>query len=123
MGIASQYLAVDLANNNQGIIYDTDAFINKIMNIISTPINTFPFYRNFGTGIEKLLFKPLSYTNSVLIATEIENEILRYYPDAKAVVIIGDIDYSNRIYPMTINITSPWAINPILINQNYQSYV
>ncbi|BCG50067.1 hypothetical protein [Ralstonia phage RP13] len=122
MDYVSEYLDVDIGNDGS-LVFNSDSFLNKVNNILSTPYGTMPFLRKFGNNIEYYLFRPFTYANATLIGIEVENSIKRQYIDATVVVEIGDLDFSGRVYPFSLTISHPKLLEPLSINKSYQSHV
>lgn len=119
--MTANYIDKDIENESCEEVMDGDAFINKINNILFTPINSIPFLRDFGSNLEYYLFRPLSYVNANSIAIEIENRIRRHYPTATVTTEVGELDYTNRVYPITINIYHPKLRKEFKLEKRYQS--
>lgn len=123
MSIVSEHIDVDLSNTANKQVFDSDAFKNKILNIIETNINSMPFYRQFGTSIDTFLFRSLSYSTGNLLMLSIESSILGWYPKAKVEIVLDEIDFVKRTYPLSITISHPKLLEPITLIKEYQSHV
>jgi len=121
--IPTPYFDSDLDGTSGNIIYNSEAFYNKINNILTIKSGSIPFLRYLGLDIEMYLFRPLSPIWGNAISVAIISQINKYYSSAVVEVIQGDIDYTNRSYPMTILITMPGFTDPIIINKTYLNHV
>jgi phage baseplate assembly protein W len=118
---ASQYLEVDVGNDG-AIVFNAEAFINKLNNILDIQYGTMPFMRRLGNNLEYYLFKSFNLATANLIAIDVENSIKRQYSTATVTVTVGTLDFTSRNYPLTIQISHPSLTVPVTITKSYQSY-
>lgn len=120
--LPNSVLDKDIDSLTGDVIYNSEAFVNKIHNILTTPAFTFPFYREFGSRLDLILFKPFNLTTSTLLLITIENSIKRYYPEAEVQVTVLPLDSSTRQYPLSIKINHSKLVEPLIISKRYQSH-
>jgi len=99
--------------NNEGQrIYNEQALLNYIDNILFTKVGTRPFNRAFGSFLEKYLFDVPSETTILQIKLEIERAIYRWLDDVEISEI--DINYDSRKLYIFVGIYSKKLKNTII---------
>jgi phage baseplate assembly protein W len=96
--------------------YDTQAVVSSIRNLLFTNQYDRPFQPEINSGLNSLLFEPVSSITATLIESEIVRVLTNYEPRAKIdniyVSALPDQNYFNVSLSVYIgNLTSPTAIN------------
>lgn len=100
--------------------YDTQAVIASVKNLLNTNKYDRPFQPGISSGLNALLFSPLTNITASLIENEIVRVIRNYEPRVRiySVSVIADPDknqYNVSLSVFIANQTQPTAINLILI--------
>lgn len=98
---------------------DVRAIMESLDNILSTSKGERLFNRDFGIDIEKYLFSQLTYTNTLLIRSEIKSAITTFEPRVKIEDVKCTIDYENRSYYVSLNLTVKGLDENIKLSKNY----
>lgn len=72
-----------ISNNNDPLVIDRQAIENMILNIIQTEKGTYPFEPDFGTNLERYLFRLNSGDTLSLIENEILSALTQWMPYAR----------------------------------------
>ena len=123
------YLPVNLIGSkdvditNEGFVSNIAAFKNKLNNLLTIPKYSFIFNREFELDLERHLFSQYSIITANLILVEIENKLLKYFPEIEIFESDFELDDLNRKYKITINIKHLILEDTLIIDKEYQSYV
>lgn len=100
----STYRYSDISKTGPNLV-NIDAIYESINNIISTRIGERPFNRDFGSRIEDYLFRPLSFSVSRLILSELISSITKW---EKRVQVLPKsevtINYDTRKYEVVLSL-------------------
>jgi phage baseplate assembly protein W len=108
-----------LSTGDVSMKYDTQAVIASIKNLLNTNKYDRPFQPEISSGLNALLFEPLTNITATLIENEIVRVIKNYEPRAQiySVLVTADPDTNRYDVYLTVfiaNQTQPTAINLIL---------
>lgn len=100
----STYRYSDISKTGPNLV-NIDAIYESIDNIISTRIGERPFNRDFGSRIEDYLFRPLTFSVSRLILSELISSITKW---EKRVQVLSKsevtINYDTRTYDVVLSL-------------------
>ena len=82
---------------------DLEAIRNSIKNIVLTPLGTRPFFPEFGTDVDSLLFENFNFITAVALEQEILTGVSRFEPRISNISVSATPQPDEHIY--TINIT------------------
>jgi phage baseplate assembly protein W len=99
--------------------YDTQAVVSSIRNLLNTNKYDRLFQPDIGSGLNALLFEPVTSITATLIENEIVRVINNYEPRARinSLVVSATADQNQFNVSLTVfiaNQTQPTAINLIL---------
>lgn len=105
--------------NDISISYDEMAVVRSIRHLLLTKKYERPFDSGIYSGVETMLFEPISPLTANVLKVEVQNVIERLEPRAKIDLITIDPDYDNNAYSVFLqfyvgNNTQPTAINLLL---------
>jgi phage baseplate assembly protein W len=88
--------------NDIALSYDDMAVVRAVRYLLLTKHYERPFQPNLGTGIEQLLFEPISPITAATLKTEIESVITNHEPRVNLVQVTIDEDIDRNAYSITI---------------------
>jgi phage baseplate assembly protein W len=88
--------------NDIALSYDEMAVVRAVRYLLLTKHYERPFQPNLGSGIQQLLFEPISPITASTLKTEIESVITNHEPRARLVQVTIDEDIDNNAYSITI---------------------
>jgi phage baseplate assembly protein W len=108
-----------LSTGDVALRYDTQAVISSIKNLLFTNPYERLFQPDIGSGLNALLFEPLTSITATLIENEIIRIITNYEPRAQinTLTVVAKPDQNYFIVNLSVyigNQTSPTAINLLL---------
>lgn len=90
------------ARGNVLISRDLEAVKNSVKNIVLTPVGTRPFFPEFGTRANTLLFEHFGFPTNIELENEIENAITRWEPRIKNLSVEAIPQEELNAYKITI---------------------
>ena len=95
---------VDIGIDRFEKIYDENAVMGMINNILETRKGTIPFKRDFGSNLEDYLYEPYSFLVLKKMETDIMNSLIQNLPDdIKIKKVSGEFNPDTLEYYLTIN--------------------
>jgi phage baseplate assembly protein W len=88
--------------NDIALSYDDMAVVRAVRYLLLTKHYERPFQPNLGSGIEQLLFEPISPITAATLKTEIESVITNHEPRVNLVQVTIDEDIDRNAYSITI---------------------
>jgi phage baseplate assembly protein W len=88
--------------NDIALSYDDMAVVRAVRYLLLTKHYERPFQPNLGSGIEQLLFEPISPITASTLKTEIESVITNHEPRVNLVQVTIDEDIDRNAYSITI---------------------
>jgi phage baseplate assembly protein W len=88
--------------NDIALSYDDMAVVRAVRYLLLTKHYERPFQPNLGSGIEQLLFEPISPITAATLKTEIESVITNHEPRVSLVQVTIDEDIDRNAYSITI---------------------
>jgi len=88
--------------NDIALSYDDMAVVRAVRYLLLTKHYERPFQPNLGSGIEQLLFEPISPITAATLKTEIESVITNHEPRVNLVQVTIDEDIDKNAYSITI---------------------
>lgn len=87
-------------------VYDYDAILNCIYNILNTPKGSLAMRRNFGINIEKYLFEPFDLHIAHFIKAEVRRSLIINCPYLDEIKIEVNPDYYLETYNVDVEVTA-----------------
>ena len=88
--------------NDVALRYDDQSVIASVRNLLLTNFYERPFQPNLGSGIEELLFEPISSITAAALKSEIESVIRNHEPRVNLVQVTIDEDIDRNAYSISI---------------------
>ena len=88
--------------NDIALSYDDMAVVRAVRYLLLTKHYERPFQPNLGSGIEQLLFEPISPITASTLKTEIESVITNHEPRVNLVQVTISEDIDRNAYSITI---------------------
>jgi phage baseplate assembly protein W len=88
--------------NDIALSYDDMAVIRAVRYLLLTKHYERPFQPNLGSGIEELLFEPISPITAASLKSEIESVIRNHEPRVNLVQVTIDEDIDRNAYSISI---------------------
>ena len=88
--------------NDIALSYDDMAVIRAVRYLLLTKHYERPFQPNLGSGIEELLFEPISPITAASLKSEIESVIQNHEPRVNLVQVTIDEDIDRNAYSISI---------------------
>ena len=88
--------------NDIALSYDDMAVVRAVRYLLLTKHYERPFQPNLGSGIEQLLFEPISPITAATLKTEIESVITNHEPRVNLVQVTISEDIDRNAYSITI---------------------
>jgi phage baseplate assembly protein W len=88
--------------NDIALSYDEMAVVRAVRYLLLTKHYERPFQPNLGSGIQQLLFEPISPITAATLKTEIESVIINHEPRVNLVQVTIDEDIDRNAYSITI---------------------
>jgi len=93
----------DISLNGKDL-YNKNAVLNYLDNLLSIRVGEVPFNRAFGTYLENYLFEPYSFLVAKKIELEIERAIARWLPMVTVENISVDFNPDSQEYDINLSI-------------------
>jgi phage baseplate assembly protein W len=88
--------------NDIALSYDDMAVIRAVRYLLLTKHYERPFQPNLGSGVEELLFEPISPITAASLKSEIESVIRNHEPRVNLVQVTIDEDIDRNAYSISI---------------------
>jgi phage baseplate assembly protein W len=88
--------------NDIALSYDEMAVVRAVRYLLLTKHYERPFQPNLGSGVEELLFEPISAITAAALKTEIESVIRNHEPRVNLVQVTIDEDIDRNAYSISI---------------------
>ena len=88
--------------NDIALSYDDMAVVRAVRYLLLTKHYERPFQPNLGSGIEQLLFEPISPITAASLKSEIESVIRNHEPRVNLVQVTIDEDIDRNAYSISI---------------------
>jgi phage baseplate assembly protein W len=88
--------------NDIALSYDDMAVVRAVRYLLLTKHYERPFQPNLGSGIEELLFEPISPITAASLKSEIESVIQNHEPRVNLVQVTIDEDIDRNAYSISI---------------------
>ena len=107
----STYADIDPALRLSGagdlvVVFDAQAAVAGIVNILKTPFGSVPMLRSFGSRLKSMLQEPMNQAQRTFFTTEFINEINRW--DTR--VQVSQLDFEAVPQSNTVNLTLQFVI-------------
>jgi len=87
------------------IARDLEAIRNSIKNIVLTPLRTRPFFPEFGTNVDNLLFENFNFITAVALEEEILTGVSRFEPRISNISVSANPNEELNTYNISITFT------------------
>ena len=101
----------DPRNGSSEAIYDEQAVLQNIANLLSTKKFSIPFRPTYGVDLESHLFSVMNPATEIVITNEIVNAISRHERRLEVSSVIVDANYDSNTYDVTITGTIIGKVN------------
>jgi len=81
---------------------DLEAIKNSIKNIVLTPIGTRPFFPEFGTNVDNLLFENFNVITATVLEDEILNGVTKFEPRISNISVSAVPNEEQHVYKISI---------------------